>query len=75
MRRTVLFLRVVSGVATGVATGIVAGIAAVMMASASPAYAANPLGPTVLAVNDLPTVIDRATGWLVGILAAVATLF
>jgi hypothetical protein len=64
MCRTVLVLRVVSGVA--------AGTVAVTMALASPAYAA---GPAVLAVNDLPTVIDRATAWLVGILAAVATLF
>ena len=31
--------------------------------------------PAILAVNDLPTVIDRSTAWLVGILAAVATLF
>ena len=31
-------------------------------------------GP-VLAVADLPTVINNATGWLVGILAALATFF
>ena len=37
-----------------------------------PADAAD---PTVLAINDLPTVINRSTAWLVGILAAVATLF
>jgi hypothetical protein len=42
------------------------------VAESDPAHAA---GSAVLAVNDLPTVIDRTTGWLVGILAAVATLF
>lgn len=33
------------------------------------------LGPGMLAVNDLPTVIDNLTQWVVGILAAAATLF
>ncbi len=37
-----------------------------------PAYAAD---PTILAVNDIKTVVDNATGWLMAILAAVATLF
>jgi hypothetical protein len=37
----------------------------------------NPLDPTarLLAVADLPHVISNLQGWLVGILAAVATLF
>ena len=30
---------------------------------------------TVVAVNDLPTVISNLTAWIVGILAVVATLF
>src|SRR5690349_25162699 len=36
---------------------------------------AAPPGPGVLAVKSLPEVIDAATAWLRGILAAVATLF
>jgi hypothetical protein len=46
--------------------------AALIAAAAAPAYAAD---PTILAVNDLPTVITKTTAWLVGILAAIATLF
>jgi hypothetical protein len=38
----------------------------------SPAFAAD---PTYLAVNTIPQVLDEATKWLMGILAAVATLF
>jgi hypothetical protein len=33
------------------------------------------VGPTLLAVNDLPTVVNNATKWLVGILATLATFF
>lgn len=43
---------------------------------AVPASAAQPSSPAVVvAVNDLPTVINNLTTWIVGILAAVATLF
>ncbi len=43
---------------------------------AVPASAARPSSPVVVvAVNDLPTVINNLTTWIVGILAAVATLF
>ena len=38
---------------------------------ASPAFA----DPPALAAKDLPTVIGNLTGWIVGILAGVATLF
>jgi hypothetical protein len=38
--------------------------------AASPAYAADDPGTT-----QLKTILDNATAWLVGILAAVATLF
>jgi hypothetical protein len=31
--------------------------------------------PVILAVNDLPTVIGNLTGWITGIIAAIATLF
>jgi hypothetical protein len=41
----------------------------------SAAVAAAPGGPQILAVNDLNTVIANLQGWIVGILAAVATLF
>ena len=34
-----------------------------------------PLALTPLAVADLPTVIANATGWVIGILASVATFF
>jgi hypothetical protein len=45
--------------------------AAVVVVTASPAYAADPPDPT----TRLNTILGNATGWLVGILAAVATLF
>jgi hypothetical protein len=48
-----------------------AAVAAALVA-ASPAFAAD---PTYLAVNTIPQVLDQATKWLMGILAAVATLF
>ncbi|MEV0731156.1 pilin [Polymorphospora sp. NPDC050346] len=52
------------------AAGFVA-LASVVLAAA-PASAAE---PALLAVADLPTVIRNLTGWIVGIIAAVATLF
>ncbi|MBM0255844.1 pilin [Micromonospora sp. 4G55] len=36
---------------------------------------ADPGGPVVLAANSLPVVINNLQTWLIGILAAVATLF
>ena len=48
-----------------------AGVAAALVAAA-PVFAAD---PTYLAVNTIPQVLDQATKWLMGILAAVATLF
>ena len=48
-----------------------AAVAAALVA-ASPVFAAD---PTYLAVNTIPQVLDQATTWLMGILAAVATLF
>ncbi len=56
--------------ATG-AVLIAATVAAALIAPA-PAVAAD---PTYLAVNTIPQVLDEATKWLMGILAAVATLF
>ncbi len=41
----------------------------------APASAAGAADPVPLAVNDLPTVVNNLTGWITGILAAVATLF
>ena len=56
------------------ATGTVLTTATVAAAliTASPAFAVD---PTYLAVNTIPQVLDEATKWLMGILAAVATLF
>ena len=48
-----------------------AGSVAVALLTASPAYAADPDPGTA----QLTTILNRATGWLVGILATVATLF
>lgn len=42
----------------------------IAMLSASPAYAAGDPGTT-----QLKTILNNATGWLVGILATIATLF
>jgi hypothetical protein len=52
----------------------------VLLADAPPWLAPPGLGPlrfgaAVVAVRSLPEVIDAATDWIVGILAAVATLF
>lgn len=50
--------------------------AAAVVTLAVPAVAyADPGGPVVLAANDLPTVIANLQTWVMGILAAVATLF
>lgn len=55
---------------------IAAPAAAAVMVLAVPAAAyADPGGPVVLAANDLPTVIANLQTWVMGILAAVATLF
>jgi len=51
-----------------------AAVSTVVIASPAVAWAAPP-DPTVLAVNDLPTVIANLQVWIIGILAAVATLF
>jgi hypothetical protein len=45
---------------------------AITILTAAPAFADV---PTVLAVKDLPSVIHNLTSWVIGILAAVATLF
>ena len=54
-----------------------AAVAAALVAAA-PVFAADPThlaDHTYLAVNTIPQVLDQATKWLMGILAAVATLF
>ncbi|MFG2043973.1 pilin [Dactylosporangium sp. NPDC048998] len=48
--------------------------AVVLIALPSAAYA-DPGGPMVLAANSLPVVIANLQNWIMGILAAVATLF
>src|SRR5947207_12258657 len=62
--------RVLARAATG-AVLTTATLAAALI-TASPVFAAD---PTYLAVNTIPQVLDQATKWLMGILAAVATLF
>ena len=62
--------RVLARLAT-IAVLTTAAVAATLVA-ASPVFAAD---PTYLAVNTIPQVLDQATKWLMGILAAVATLF
>jgi len=51
---------------------LTAAAVATALVAASPVFAAD---PTYLAVNTIPQVLDEATKWLMGILAAVATLF
>src|SRR5262245_55453199 len=51
---------------------ILSAITVAIAAPAGPAWAGQ---EQPLAVNDLPTVINGLTTWLVGILAVVATLF
>jgi hypothetical protein len=46
-----------------------------VVAGTPSASAAVPDGRRIVAVNDLTTVIANLQGWIVGILAAVATLF
>lgn len=46
-----------------------------LTASTPTAAFAAPPDPHLLAVNDLPTVIANLQGWIISILAAVATLF
>ncbi|PWU58835.1 hypothetical protein DLE60_19625 [Micromonospora globispora] len=48
---------------------------AVMLLLTAPAAAYADTGVPVLAVNSLPVVIANLQSWLIGILAAVATLF
>ncbi|MFV2103130.1 pilin [Micromonospora sp. LOL_024] len=62
-------LRLVARVAAPAAAAAV-----VTLAVPAAAYA-DPGGPVVLAANDLPTVIANLQTWVMGILAAVATLF
>jgi hypothetical protein len=57
-----------------VRTLAVAGVAGLIVVGAASAAVAQP-EPTTPPVNDLPTVIGNMTGWITGILAAVATLF
>ncbi|MFF0880449.1 pilin [Micromonospora aurantiaca (nom. illeg.)] len=55
---------------------VAAPAAAALGMLAVPAVAYGDAGaPVVLAVNDLPTVIANLQAWVMGILAAVATLF
>ena len=51
---------------------LTAATVAAALITGSPVFAAD---PTYLAVNTIPQVLDQATTWLMGILAAVATLF
>jgi hypothetical protein len=53
---------------------VAAAVSTVVLAVPAVAWAA-PADPPVLAVNDLPTVIGNLQNWIIGILAAVATLF
>ncbi|MGC4795608.1 pilin [Micromonospora saelicesensis] len=53
--------------------GTVAGAVLLSLSVPTPAYADT--GVVVLAANSLPVVIENLRLWLVGILAAVATLF
>jgi hypothetical protein len=63
--------RLIRRLAAGTAVVTAMGTAAI--AAAAPAYAADPT--TILAVYDIKTVLDNATGWLMAILATVATFF
>ena len=56
-----------------VAATTVATLTLIVLATA-PARAAEPT-PMPLAINELKTVIENITGWIIGIIAAVATLF
>lgn len=43
-----------------------------ILTAGAPAHAAN---PTILAANDLPTIVNNITTWIIGLLVGVATLF
>jgi len=60
-----------------VAAAVIAGAATVLLlvGVGAPASAAAAADPVPLAVYDLKTVINNMTGWITGIIAAVATLF
>ena len=59
---------------TATTTVTVAATVWLLVGAATPASAAA-AEPVPWAVNSLPTVINNMTAWIVGILAAVATLF
>jgi hypothetical protein len=59
---------IATATATATATALV-----VLAATAGPALADTPA--TVLAADSIPTVINNLQNWLIGILAALATLF
>jgi hypothetical protein len=69
--RSVRRFRQVAGAVLTAAT-LAAAVTAVV-GLATPAYAAD--ATAVVAVNDIKTVITNATGWLMAILATVATFF
>jgi len=50
-------------------------VAVTLVLSVPAAAYAEPGGAVILASNDLPTVISNLQAWVMGILAAVATLF
>lgn len=54
---------------------VVAGASAAILILGTAAPAMADTGKQVLAVADIPTVVGNVRNWLVGILAAVATLF
>jgi hypothetical protein len=54
---------------------VVAVTGCVVFAVLVPAAAAADTGGTVVAANDLPTVVNNLKTWVMGLLAAVATLF
>ena len=57
-------------------SGVTAHVTTVALLLSVPGAAfADSTGPLYLAANDLPTVISNLSSWLMGILAAVATLF
>jgi hypothetical protein len=62
--------------ATTLVTAAAAGVCiAALLATTPTAALAAPGGGIVLAANDLPTVISNLKTWIMGLLAAIATLF
>ena len=57
---------------TVVRLAVVATTTVAILTTAVPAFAAE---PQILAANDLPTIINNITNWIVGLLIGVATLF